>query len=259
MTLKLVTSWILLAVTFSIPVLAETPTGEQDLTDPKVEFADQVANKRDEIAQYLQTTYGRANFSKISKAPFGGFWEVIIGGKVIYVDVNSQTMFMGRLYSKEGINLTETALKEHYEGLVKEIDLSQAVRIGIGPKQVIEFTDPECPFCKRLDEHLGKRLDISRYVFFTPIVQLHPNAHKRALHVLCLPESERATAIHDMFTTPKPYAQLETCKEGEALLAKHMALGKKFGVSGTPTIFVDGKLQVGFKPNRIDQALGTPM
>ena len=40
-----------------------------------------------------------------------------------------------------------------------EIDVSKAITIGSGPKTVVEFTDPDCPFCRKASKYFEGRRD----------------------------------------------------------------------------------------------------
>jgi len=46
-----------------------------------------------------------------------------------------------------------------------DLDLSKALVIGNGPKTVIEFTDPDCPFCRKAASYFANRTDVTKYVF----------------------------------------------------------------------------------------------
>ena len=70
------------------------------------------------------------------------------------------------------------------------IDLSKALVIGNGPQKVIEFTDPDCPFCRKAAAYFHNRRDITRYVFFNPLA-MHPNARKKVQYILSSPEKTR--------------------------------------------------------------------
>jgi thiol:disulfide interchange protein DsbC len=58
-------------------------------------------------------------------------------------------------------------------GRVKEIPLEKGIKIGDGKSVVIEFTDPDCTFCRKAADWLEKnREGVTRYVFLYPITRL---------------------------------------------------------------------------------------
>jgi thiol:disulfide interchange protein DsbC len=116
------------------------------------------------------------------------------------------------------------------------------------------FSDPDCPFCKRLEQNeLVDLTDVTIYTFLLPLDQLHPDAANKAKQIWCSPD--RAKAWQDWVmqgTLPK---KTNTC---DVPLDKIAAVAKKYAVSSTPTIFfADGKRMTGAYPAaEIEKALG---
>ena len=63
------------------------------------------------------------------------------------------------------------------------LDLTKAVKIGNGKTMVIEFTDPDCPFCRKAEAYLQKRTDLTRYIFFIPL-KSHPASKGKVQYIL---------------------------------------------------------------------------
>src|SRR5664279_763010 len=78
-----------------------------------------------------------------------------------------------------------------------EFDFSKAITIGSGPKTVVEFTDPDCPFCRKASKYFEGRRDVTRHVFFYPLAR-HPKAREKAQFVLSMPD--KARAYHDVMS-----------------------------------------------------------
>ena len=165
---------------------------------------------------------------------------------------------------------------------VSEAVLSQAPSKGKpdAPVVIVEFSDYQCPFCKRFAEEtlpaLQRYIDEGTvrlvYVDF-PIDQIHPQARAAAQAAYCAAEQggpEAYWQMHDvLFAAQDQWAGKEDVVsvladlaeraglDGEALrtcvesgrfaerVQQGLEEGTRLGVSGTPTFFVNGKKLVG--------------
>jgi thiol:disulfide interchange protein DsbC len=141
--------------------------------------------------------------------------------------------------------------------VASEIDFSKAIMIGSGPKTVVEFTDPDCPFCRKASKYFEGRPDVTRYVFFKPLAR-HPKAREKAQFVLSMPDKGRA--YHDvmsgrMDSVPVPAAS----PEGIKLQEEQFEIAKKAKVDSTPTFMINGRIIEGFDLKKIEAALGAKL
>ena len=121
---------------------------------------------------------------------------------------------------------------------LKDLPLDKAVKVGSGAKKVIEFTDPDCPYCRKASEALKKRTDITRYVFLTPLA--HPNAINKVHYILAAKDQEKA--YHEMMEgKPVPASARNYSKEIKAQAAEYMDFARSLGIDGTPTFFINGQ------------------
>ena len=209
-----------------------------------------------------------AKFSKILRntkvtsvkaSPVPGLYEIITGPNVFYFAPEGEGhLVFGQIVDKNGVNLTasiqeklkaeaDKAKEKSSAALLRNLDLSQAVKIGNGKNIVIEFTDPDCPYCRKADNILSRRSeDVTRYVFLFPLDQLHPNARAKSVYVHS--SQNKAQALHDVFAG-KYDSVLPVNNNGEAKIAlatKTLESGIKAGVSlgvqGTPMLFVNGTM-----------------
>lgn len=125
---------------------------------------------------------------------------------------------------------------------VKEMVKNEAFKFGNGPKEVMIFTDPECPYCKSLEKALdGMKDKITAHVFFYPL-SFHKNATTYVDYVLSKPVNERYEALLE--TSEASFAKKEYKNSHKSInvVKKHMAYGAVLGVAGTPSVFtMDGK------------------
>lgn len=111
-------------------------------------------------------------------------------------------------------------------------------------KKVVVFTDPQCPFCKKLHDEMKEvvRLDpeIAFLIKLFPL-KMHPNAYNISKSVLCA--NSMALLEASFAGAPVPPPSCETSKVDESL-----AVGEAIGIRSTPTLILpDGTLQPGYK------------
>jgi thiol:disulfide interchange protein DsbC len=136
----------------------------------------------------------------------------------------------------------------------EEIDVSKAVTIGSGPKTVVEFTDTDCPFCRKASKYFEGRSDITRHVFFYPLAR-HPKAKQKVQFVLSMPD--KARAYHDVMSGKMDSVPLPaSTPEGVRLQEQQLEIVKKSKVDSTPTFMINGRIIVGFDLKKIEDALG---
>jgi len=135
-----------------------------------------------------------------------------------------------------------------------EIDFSKAITIGSGPKTVVEFTDPDCPFCRKASKYFEGRSDVTRHVFFYPLAR-HPKAREKAQFVLSMPD--KAKAYHDVMSGKMDTAPIPApTPEGVRLQEQQREIVKKAKIDSTPTFMINGRIIVGFDRKKIEEALG---
>ena len=202
------------------------------------------------LTKKLETTYHSQNLKvqSVAATPIAGLYEIVVtGNQVVYVDAKADYMLVGDLID---IN-TRKSLTEERASQLSQVDyttlpLEQAIKEvrGKGTLQVVVFTDPDCPFCKRLETEFAKLDDITIYNFMMPILSLHPGAEKKAEQIWCQPNPTAAWT--GWMRQGTPIAAVANCDNP---VAETMSLGEQLGFTGTPTlIFPNGKTQSGYSP-----------
>jgi thiol:disulfide interchange protein DsbC len=142
-----------------------------------------------------------------------------------------------------------------HPSIASDLDFGKSITIGSGPKTVIEFTDPDCPFCRQASKYFDGRSDVTRHVFFYPLPR-HPRAKEKARFVLSMPD--KAKAYHDVMSGKMDAApRLASTTEGIKLQEEQLEIAKKHKVVSTPSFMINGRIIVGFDKDKIDEALGT--
>jgi thiol:disulfide interchange protein DsbC len=125
-----------------------------------------------------------------------------------------------------------------FDDLPLEIAIKQ-VR-GNGKRVVAVFSDPYCPYCKRLDQGLAPMQDTTLYTFLYPILRPEQSP-QMATRIWCSPD--RAKAYYDLMLNNKEPGTAVDCK---APVDRWLALGRKLGIRATPVSFVpNGQRVVG--------------
>jgi thiol:disulfide interchange protein DsbC len=217
-----------------------------------VALADEAA-----IRKAIQGVYPKIKVESVTRTPYAGLYEVFIDGQIVYTDENF-TFFIadGHLVdAKTRKELTSSRLEELTKVDFDTLPLDKAIKEvrGNGNRKVAVFSDPDCPFCKKLErEGLLNLADVTIYTFLYPLEGLHPDAANKAKAIWCAPD--RAKAWHDWVFNGQLAKGGASC---DAPLDKIAVLGKKLGITSTPTlIFANGKRILGAYPNKeIEKAL----
>jgi protein-disulfide isomerase len=158
------------------------------------------------------------------------------------------------------------------------VDVSVKGRPFLGPKgaavTVVEFTDYQCPFCERffkdtyrplLKAYKGKIRFVVRNF---PIAQLHPLAEKAAEAAECANDQGKFWEYHDVLFTKQDKLDVESLKQNASdlhldserfdkcldngdkadVVQADLNDGTRYGVTGTPTFFVNGERLTGAQP-----------
>lgn len=195
----------------------------------------------------------------ITASQIKGVYEIVSGQNIFYFYPEKDLLLVGDIYTSTGQNITgekkkdlKAKLQVKAQEKLKDLPLDKAVKVGSGPKKVIEFTDPDCPYCRRASEALKSRTDITRYVFLAPMA--HPDAITKVHYILSSKDQE--SAYHEMMEgKPVPVSATEYSKEVKAQAAEHMDLARSLAVDGTPTFFINGQQVVGADMEKINELL----
>lgn len=210
------------------------------------------------IAEIFREAFPKIKADKIEKAQIAGLYEIQSGQNIFYFDPHTKHLIFGDIVARDGRNISADRREHLLSGLVREIPLEKAIRIGRGKNIVIEFTDPDCPFCRRVAEWFTRKSaeDVSRYIFFYPISKLHPNAGAKAKYILSANDRVKAyeEVMKGTLDSINP-TQIASTKEGASLLAEHKSIASKIGVMATPTFWINGKHVSGADLPLIDKYL----
>jgi thiol:disulfide interchange protein DsbC len=208
------------------------------------------AGEEAEIRAALTAAMPGAKIKSITKLPYADLYEVVVNGSnVFYTDSKGQIGLFGNLVElKSRTNLTEQRRRELTAVDFSRLPLDKAiVKVkGNGSRKLAIFTDPDCPYCKRLEQDMKGITDVTVYVFLFPLAQLHPDAPRKAKAIWCAPD--RVQAWDDLMLQGK---EPETTTEAECStpMDEIARLARELSISGTPgLIFSNGKMVPGAIP-----------
>ena len=199
----------------------------------------------------LRKAFPQLVFDKVEPSEIPGLYEVVTGQNILYFYPEKEYLIAGEIYNKERKSITAEKRMMISEKLIKELPLDKAVKMGNGKNIVIEFTDPDCPYCKKASEFLKSKSDMTRYVFFAPFA--HPAAIEKVHYILNA--ADKTKAYTEMMEKNLPVPAPVDNAAIKALAQEHIALAKKMGVQGTPTFFINGKMVVGADTKQMEQLL----
>lgn len=206
------------------------------------------------LRQALQAKFPKLPVESVTRMPFNGLYEVVMGGEVIYTDIKAEYMMGGTLYDIRNMparNITqETTQRLVSKSLTTAHDSAIKVVRGNGKRVIYTFEDPNCGYCRELYKEFGKMTDITVYTFLLPI--LSPDSTEKSRAVWC--SKDRAKAWDQLMTRTALTEQAKPC---DAPLEKNAQLAQRFNIRGTPAIYLASGEQIGgYVPAaQIEQAL----
>jgi thiol:disulfide interchange protein DsbC len=192
----------------------------------------------------LQRSFPNNPIQSLSKTPVAGVLEVGIEGQVFYMTEDGRYILGGPLIdAKANRNLTEARLEQLSLIPFDSLSLDWAIKWvkGSGARRIAIFEDPDCPYCKTLEQTLKSVDNLTVYVFLFPIDQIHPDAAAKSRAVWCV--SDRARAWDEVMRTGVAPAGAATCDNPLRQIAE---FAKQHRITGTPTlVLADGRRLVG--------------
>ena len=198
------------------------------------------------LKKALQANFPGEKIESIKKTPYLGLYEVVVGGELLYTDDKVSYFFFGHVIDpKTKESLTAERLQQIKEARridVGALPLDHAIKVvkGNGKRKLVVFSDPNCPFCKRLEKELASVTDVTVYTLLYPVLN---GSIPTATAIWCSPD--RLKAWEDfMLRDIAP-----TGKDCTTPIDGILKAGRENDISGTPTlIFANGSVTSGLIP-----------
>ncbi len=186
--------------------------------------------------------FPKAEVQSVTKLPYLDLYEIVVEGEVLYTDENFEYLIDGNIIATKTMsNLTEQKKRKLSAIPFSELPLELAFKKvkGNGERKMAVFSDPDCPFCKRVEGDLAKLDNVTIYMFLYPIESLHPNAPDLSRRIWC--STDKIKAWDD-------YLQRGIAPTAEAKcqnpVDKIVEYGRKKGINGTPTLVFESGARV---------------
>jgi thiol:disulfide interchange protein DsbC len=217
--------------------------------------ADAASKKNVKPQDALRNQFPKLKFTSFTKSVLPGLYEVITDGGVVYFHPQTGYLFVGDIITKEGRSLTqERAAGERYKLLTPD-DLKKAIKVGTGKNVVVELTDPDCPYCRKMHAYWNMRNDVTRYIFFKPL-DIHPDSVKKATYILAVQDKEKALFEVYSGQLDENRQILDKKYDDKGLLQAQKAVADKLRVNATPSFWVNGKYVSGANIPLIEKYIG---
>jgi thiol:disulfide interchange protein DsbC len=182
---------------------------------------------------------------EVRKTPMAGLYEVRVGLELFYTDAEGNYLIQGRMIDTHD----QRDLTEERQNKLMAIDFSTlpikdafTIVRGNGKRKIAVFEDPNCGYCKRFERELQKVDNVTVHLFLYPI--LGPDSADKSRNIWCAKDKGKAWQDWMVRDQATPAASCDT-----AALGRNIEFGKKYKISGTPTlVFADG--------NRVPGAVG---
>lgn len=205
------------------------------------------------VASALSMGFPNIPLKQVNATPVEGIYEIITEKEeVLYFAPKSNHILAGELWNNKGQNLTRESKARMMTDKLGMLPLDKAIKIGDGPNQVVEVSDPDCPFCRDGSAFFSARDDVTRYVFLYPLDRIHPQAEAKSSFILSAEDQE--TAYEDVFSGEYDKQPLPEFKDN-GLLATHRQIARSIGINSTPRYWINGKYMSGTNLKEFERLL----
>jgi thiol:disulfide interchange protein DsbC len=200
----------------------------------------------------LKAKYPAMAIGAVNKTPVPGIYEVVMGRKLAYTDGTGRYFMFGSVIDMQShLDLSAVRLEDLSRVDVRTLPLKDSFThvVGNGQRQLYVFSDPDCPYCRRLEPQLDRLADVTIHTFLFPLAQLHADAGRKAEAIWCEGDDKSRWTLWHRVVGHDEAVRTRTCDNP---LERNLALGQSLGVVGTPTLVsADGRILPGTRDARV--------
>lgn len=117
-----------------------------------------------------------------------------------------------------------------------------AYSIGSGKEEYIVFTDPECPYCHKLEEVLPELAKHAKFHVFLFPLSFHKNAKQMSYYIISQKDTKsKQVAMLEIANGSTKYRDakfsIDEIEKLDAELQEQISVASMLGVNGTPAMF----------------------
>ncbi|WP_288689068.1 DsbC family protein [uncultured Acinetobacter sp.] len=196
------------------------------------------------VQKQLQQKHPSLKIENIQTTEMPGVYSGFVEDQVIYVSENADYIIAGSMIRlKDQKNLTKQLMMNQQKTDWNKLPFQDAIKSvrGNGKRQIAIFSDPNCPYCKRLELELAKLNDITIYTFVTA---LKPQSVTPSKQVFC--EASPELAWNNLIVKGIQPKSSKSCANP---IERNLKLAKSLKLGGTPGIvFANGAIVTGASP-----------
>ncbi len=171
------------------------------------------------------------------------YWATLDNVSPVFVDKTGKYVIQGtimKIGDGKPVDIGSTMMSKAVALELQAVDKSEMIIFpaqGETRASIYVFSDPTCQYCQLLHKEMGQT-----------------NAAGIEVRYLAWPRGERLVGLSEkIWCSTDRHTAMTEAKQGKDVIApdcdnpvrKHMALGRKLGVSGTPAIFAENGHQLG--------------
>jgi thiol:disulfide interchange protein DsbC len=214
----------------------------------------QAASKKGDPREALRKLYPSIKFTTVTKTDIDGLYEVMSEGKIAYFHPKTGYLILGNIVTSQGRNLTQERIGSEMYKFITPQDLKKAIKVGSGKNVVIEVTDPDCPYCRKMHAFWSGRSDVTRFIFLNPL-DMHPDAVKKSTFILAAADTEKA--LFEVYSGQLDGNRqiLDKKYDDKGRLQEQKTILEKLKVDATPSYWVNGTFVPGANMPLIEKLL----
>lgn len=217
-----------------------------------VSYAEQAGKK--EVESAIQKVFKNISLDSLTFNDELNMYEIVVEGQVFYITKDLKYAFLGHIFNitnpQQPVNLTMQKQMNITKELITKVDKRNALKIGNGPVEVIEVSNPNCPHCRNLSNYMKvKSNEVTRYIYFLGI-----EGDSKINYILCQPNAEqRIKAYEEVYLQNKPVSYSGSCDFAKQNLKEALSLK----VQGVPVLFIKGQVVKGANIDLIESLIKT--